>query len=91
MKALLQRKLAHAFSKEELDRLKQKGVYKEAEHDKLEAERLLVTRQVRGAGGELHAMCMDRSCLGYFCWVLEYYLHDRILVSTCVPQGTIIN
>lgn len=28
-------------------RLKQKGVYKAAEHEKLEAERLLVTRQVR--------------------------------------------
>ena len=47
VKALLQRKLSHAFSKEELGRLKQKGVYKEAEHEKLEAERLLVTRQVR--------------------------------------------
>lgn len=47
VKALLQRKLSHAFSKEELERLKQKGVYKEAEHEKLEAERLLVTRQVR--------------------------------------------
>lgn len=48
MKALLQRKLSHAFSKEEVERLKQKGVYKEAEHEKLEAERLLVTRQVWG-------------------------------------------
>eukprot|EP00752_Nemacystus_decipiens_P012110 g10735.t1 len=48
VKALLQRKLSHAFSNEELGRLKQKGVYKEAEHEKLEAERLLVTRQLAG-------------------------------------------
>eukprot|EP00903_Cladosiphon_okamuranus_P008378 g8056.t1 len=48
VKALLQRKLSHAFPKEELDRLKQKGVFKEAEHEKLEAERLLVTRQLGG-------------------------------------------
>lgn len=47
VKALLQKKLAHAFSSEEVGRLKQKGVYKEAEHDKLHAERLLITRQVR--------------------------------------------
>ncbi|CAM9536619.1 unnamed protein product [Scytosiphon promiscuus] len=46
IKALLQRKLSHAFSREELDRLRQKGVYKEDEHDKLDAERLLVTRQL---------------------------------------------
>lgn len=46
VKALLQRKLSRAFSKEELARLKQKGIYKEAEHEKLDAERLLVTRQV---------------------------------------------
>ena len=48
LKALLQRKLTHAFSSEEVARLKQKGVYKAEEHEKLEAERLLVTRQVRG-------------------------------------------
>ncbi|CAM9115622.1 unnamed protein product [Laminaria digitata] len=46
LKALLQRKLSHAFSSEEVARLKQKGVYKAAEHEKLEAERLLVTRQL---------------------------------------------
>lgn len=50
IKALLQRKLCRAFSSEELARLKQKGIYKEAEHAKLEAERLLVTRQVRFEG-----------------------------------------
>lgn len=46
VRAFLQRKLSHAFSREELDRLKQKGIYKEVEHQKIEAERLLVTRQV---------------------------------------------
>lgn len=46
VKALLQRKLSHAFSSEELARLKQKGIYIEDEHEKLAAERLLVTRQV---------------------------------------------
>lgn len=50
VKAFLQRKLSHAFSSEELARLKQKGIYKKAEHEKLEAERLLVTRQVRWRG-----------------------------------------
>lgn len=56
VKALLQRKLSHAFSREELDRLKQKGVYKEAEHEKLDAERLLVTRQV----------CFGFRCFAFF-------------------------
>lgn len=46
VKALLRRKLSHTYDPEVLEQMKQKGIYKEAEHDKLEAERAMVTRQV---------------------------------------------